>query len=1280
MKHIKKVISSLIAASLLCGMFSAVPAAAQSVPQAEGITLTEGTYEQGEVIVMFRQGSLEMKDPSLGTLNAARAKDDVSEDFGSSMEATDSETAAAGTVASQEAILKRSLGSDFVIEDTVLFGEATTDDCPDVSLVSSDKYSTEQMIALLSANADIDCVEPNYYTELSSVDYSLNDELSSLSYQLYGQNSKNTESVKQVNSRGYGDNQISINAPTGWKQYKESDPEKQREVVVAILDTGIDDYNEDLTDVIWKNPGNIGLNGECGYDFVTNSPRPVDNDGHGTHCSGIIAAKANNGVGVSGVVGDANVKIMMLKIIGDPGVDRDGNPISASTTFSTIGALSYIKKAKENGVNIVAVNNSWGIKGGRTSGMLDRYFTELGELGILNIIASGNDNINNDVNNYTPTNTTNDYAISVDAANPDGKKANYSNYGFASTDVFAPGSDVLSTVSYRSYLPCIESAEDMPKNTLYYGEFSSLMEPDPEGGIAPILGDDGVDPYTGVNTFGAAYTAVPDGVESSVELADEHWFNDSEHPATLKWTISGLTAVDWQNTPSFYIFFPYEKDKEATAKNSYGSVTCKYVTGSGSYINGQLTVGDVIADEEGNVEINGSGVGAASRTVSMLGSEVEYHLYGKNLGSYEEVEGKQYGFGLRLSLNDYNFDVDEISVYIDSLAVSTTRASELDIPGKSYDIMSGTSMATPVVTGAAALIALNEPGISAPELKNRIFSLVTKTPELADYCSTGGYIDFDNYKKNYPCIREAVVDASDMSDIKIKLLGADFANENGEGKLTVKSLSEATQIIEIGQSESADSPYAVWEDDVVTIHHAEGLAGSYLSFELTASNGASAKGSFFVTKGEGKYTEVIPTTAVDDETFAALNLFSDGKQLYASNDVGDLYIFNEDNRFEEMKPGMVESLLASDLYKKELGLTLFDLYNGKPSITYQILPTYCDGYVYAWFSLTVNSAGYRAIMARFDITSESPHWEFSLCNNDDADLVYNILTENSDFTLRSKVVYNGKIYFISGIKDYRPQSAGDAAENGLSRAVYSFDPADKTFKKEPAMLPEEKGYLYMSFIEWNGCLYGFMGLGELVDEYNSDYAISDDILKFDGEEWSVLPVKMPRTFRNIPVNKLGRNSRTLPALGAVRDGIIISGVSVDGLGDTFLFDGEKLSPIYYSMYDGISDADFRSCAVTREGFYVTTFLLIDTNPGFNLLLLPASSYESPLLGDADGDGKVTVVDATAIQRELASIPVGSFNEKAADVDGDGNVTVSDATYIQSWLAELLSNENIGKPI
>ena len=73
--------------------------------------------------------------------------------------------------------------------------------------------------------------------------------------------------------------------------------------------------------------------------------------------------------------------------------------------------------------------------------------------------------------------------------------------------------------------------------------------------------------------------------------------------------------------------------------------------------------------------------------------------------------------------------------------------------------------------------------------------------------------------------------------------------------------------------------------------------------------------------------------------------------------------------------------------------------------------------------------------------------------------------------------------------------------------------------------------------------------------------------------------------------------------------------------------------------------------------------------------------ETIIMGDVDGDGVVTIIDATYIQRKLASIPIlFELNETVADTDEDGSVTIIDATYIQRWLANLPSNDNIGKPI
>ena len=76
-----------------------------------------------------------------------------------------------------------------------------------------------------------------------------------------------------------------------------------------------------------------------------------------------------------------------------------------------------------------------------------------------------------------------------------------------------------------------------------------------------------------------------------------------------------------------------------------------------------------------------------------------------------------------------------------------------------------------------------------------------------------------------------------------------------------------------------------------------------------------------------------------------------------------------------------------------------------------------------------------------------------------------------------------------------------------------------------------------------------------------------------------------------------------------------------------------------------------------------------------------SSNSPTLLGDVDGDGTVTIIDATCIQRHLASIPSSfAFIEALADTDGDGGTTIIDATFIQRWLANLPTNNNIGKPI
>ena len=79
------------------------------------------------------------------------------------------------------------------------------------------------------------------------------------------------------------------------------------------------------------------------------------------------------------------------------------------------------------------------------------------------------------------------------------------------------------------------------------------------------------------------------------------------------------------------------------------------------------------------------------------------------------------------------------------------------------------------------------------------------------------------------------------------------------------------------------------------------------------------------------------------------------------------------------------------------------------------------------------------------------------------------------------------------------------------------------------------------------------------------------------------------------------------------------------------------------------------------------------------MILPVSAASSFLRGDADGDGEVTIMDATLIQRRLAEIPTPSFDERAADVDGDG-LNITDATQIQRYLAEFENIHHINETV
>lgn len=160
--------------------------------------------------------------------------------------------------------------------------------------------------------------------------------------------------------------------------------------------------------------------------------------------------------------------------------------------------------------------------------------------------------------------------------------------------------------------------------------------------------------------------------------------------------------------------------------------------------------------------------------------------------------------------------------------------------------------------------------------------------------------------------------------------------------------------------------------------------------------------------------------------------------------------------------------------------------------------------------------------------------------------------------------------------------------------------------------------------------------------------------------------------------------------------------SVDGAGNVFLYNtaSGQITPLYYTTVDSLTDSfdqevslsdttleHAHSAVTTRDGIYYVCQTGDDYNQGWALYQLPESSgvYESPfkdiIIGDADGDGKVTINDATMIQKYLVEFDMpDNFVLKACDVNGDGKVTISDATDIQRFIAEMDAPEGIGTPI
>lgn len=322
-----------------------------------------------------------------------------------------------------------------VVEDNIetVSGLVAIDDLDNrnVGAVAEQYRRMESLVEYAEPNYEISLDEP---AENASPKYLLNRQINSA-------NAPNDPMFTEqwaLNNGGEngGKQNADIKALLAWAKTTGSE-----KVVVAVLDSGVDYTHTDLAANMWTRPASIPaysdaelkvVNDLHGYNADENSGDPMDDNGHGTHCAGVIGAQGNNGEGIAGI--NWNVQIMPLKFLGRSG---------SGSTKNAIESINYAVERKKAGVNVRVISASWGSYS--KSKALEDAIRAAGEEGILFVAAAGNSATDNDKKPHYPASYNLPNVISVAALDRADNLASFSCYGAKTVHIAAPGKDIVST-------------------------------------------------------------------------------------------------------------------------------------------------------------------------------------------------------------------------------------------------------------------------------------------------------------------------------------------------------------------------------------------------------------------------------------------------------------------------------------------------------------------------------------------------------------------------------------------------------------------------------------------------------------------------------------------------------------------------------------------------------------------------------------------------------------------------------------------------------------------
>lgn len=819
-----------------------------------------------------------------------------------------------------------------------------------VVTVSSKKLSTKKIIDELKDEEDVLIAEPNYIYRASSI---TNDTYSNFQWSLENtgiNNGKVGEDIK----------------PT--EMWNKKSTEKDTPVV-AIIDSGVDYTHPDLKDKMWVNPYQNKLNGVHGFDFTgtIDDGEPMDDAGHGTHCAGIIGATRNNNEGVSGVAD--NVKIMALKFLNSSGM---------GTTEDAVSAYNYIYNAMKLGVNVVAINNSWGSN--ENSKILLNIINKVGKAGAVSVCATGNDGTDFDAEEeYTGENDGDDddgemifkkdifddddeeespytypacydskYIISVAATGEDGKIASYSNYGKNSVDIAAPGSDILSTVSYNSFLPTIYSQEEINEKCQKY------ITKDFKANVVDLSSNQSGESAT----ISETNTGYDDGLgDKNCLQADFTVDKGGTYAIEIPYTLNS------KSTNSIHTSLMFNIAKAPAYTEDSDLLMSQGICFGDFGINEKYTVDDVMSKN--------------LAYAFEMSSKDWVHIDTTNLAPKNEAGERKLVVLLVVESSG------EYTIKLDNIGLSKGTDNEEESFGK-YDIYSGTSMATPCVTGSIALIKDKYSDLTVDQLIDKTKDTVNQNSLVDEKTKSNGVLSLDKYGSVIP-----KVDSWTSSGNKTIVKGLGFENIN---KITVNDKEIKNYTATKNQITINDNSYF----------------GGECKLKIYSKDGYGCYSNIFL-----KGTRYSDNGLMDSETIYSYDLISDGKYLYNTDDNNNIV------RYSINKKGVL-GINKTISFKNVLDNRYKDITNGSSSLVSTSSPVYYNGKIY--------------MVADYYLTPEqSRKFYMKEC----ALLTYDVNTckytvkdiEGIGLTDQTLAFYNKEMYLIGGY-DYQLGS--------LSTDVYKY--------------------------------------------------------------------------------------------------------------------------------------------------------------------------------------------------------------------------------------------------